>query len=83
MNISWEAIVAIVLYTIGSTLGFVWWMATQTITLQFVREDLAKANTTLNALDGTYAKNTDVTREITRLDLSIRAAHNRIDELKK
>lgn len=83
MNLPWEAIIALVVYIIGSTIGFVWWMATQTITLQFVREDLAAANKLLNSFDGTYAKNIEMAREISRLDLSIRSAHNRIDEIKK
>ena len=55
MNVPWEDVVAVLLYIVSSTLGFVWWMATQTIILQFVREDLAKANKLLTAMESTYA----------------------------
>lgn len=79
MNIPWEALTALGIYIIGSTIGFVWWMATQTITLQFVREDLGKANKILVGFEGTYATKVDMTR----VELSVDKAHGRIDELIK
>ena len=77
MNIPWEALIALGIYIIASTIGFVWWMATQTITLQFVREDLAKANKILLGFEATYATKVDVTR----IEMSVDKAHERIDEL--
>ncbi len=79
MQVPWEAIIALGIYIIGSTVGFVWWMATQTITLQFVREDLAKANKILNSFELTYATKI----ELSRLENNVQAAHRRIDEMKK
>lgn len=83
MNVPWEAVVTILLYIVAQTVGFVWWMATQTITLQFVREDLARANGLLLSIDATFATKVDVGKEIGRLDASILAAHRRIDEVKQ
>jgi len=42
LNVPWEAIVAVSIYIVGSTVGFIWWMATITITVQVIREDLKK-----------------------------------------
>lgn len=83
MNVPWEAITAILLYIIASTIGFVWWMATQTITLQFVREDLEKANRLLLSFDSSFALKVDVGKDIGRLESNISAAHKRIDEIRK
>lgn len=83
MNIPWEAIVAVLLYLIASTVGFIWWMATQTITLQFVREDLEKANRLLLAFDSSFALKVDVSKEFGRIEASVLAAHKRIDDIKK
>lgn len=82
MNIPWEAIEGLAIYVIASTIGFVWWMATQTITLQFVRDDLAKANQILATADSTYATKIELTKETSRIDVIIQAAHRRIDEIK-
>lgn len=56
MQIPWEAIVSLSLYIIGSTIGFVWWMATitqQIKTLTDVVKEMSVAN-------GLYAKKEDV-----------------------
>lgn len=83
MNVPWEAIVSVILYILVTTGGFIWWMATQTITLQFVREDLAKANSLLLSYDATFATKSDVAKELGRIENSVLAAHRRIDEFKK
>ena len=83
MNVPWEAIEGLAVYILASTAGFIWWMATQTITLQFVREDLAKANKILSSAEATYATKPELAKEIGRLDSNIQAAHRRIDELKQ
>ena len=82
MNIPWEALTALLLYIIASTIGFVWWMATQTITLQFVREDLQNANKLLGALESLSVTKPEFAKEVARFELSIQAAHRRIDEIK-
>lgn len=79
MQVPWEAIIGLGTYILASTIGFVWWMATQTITLQFVREDLAKASALLAGFEATYATKVDMAKDISRLDLSIQSAHKRID----
>jgi hypothetical protein len=42
MEIPWGAIVALGIYVIGSTVGFVWWMATITVTMQYMKDSLTK-----------------------------------------
>lgn len=55
MQIPWEAIVAVLIYIIGSTLGFVWWMATQTIKLEFALVALDKISKALTTAEATFA----------------------------
>lgn len=83
MNIPWEAIIALAIYIIGSTVGFVWWMATQTITLQFVREDLSKANRMLLNFEATYITRVEVAKDIGRIENAVNSAHARIDKWTK
>lgn len=79
MQIPWEAIIALGMYVITSTVGFVWWMATQSVTLQFLREDLAKANKMLMGIELTYATKVEVSKDNARIENSLAAAHKRID----
>ena len=79
MNIPWEAIIGLGIYIAGSTVGFIWWMAVQTTTLQFVREDLQAARKMLEGFETTYAKSLDVAKDIGRVEQSVQAAHKRID----
>lgn len=82
MSIPWEALAALFVYIIGSTVGFIWWMATQTITLQFVREDLKKANDTLAGMDATYATKADMAKEFSWRDKKIDAIGAKMDQIK-
>ena len=79
MNIPAEAVISLFIYIVASTVGFIWWMATQTITLQFVREDLAKANKILTGFEVIYATK----NELSRVETTVAAAHRRIDEMNK
>jgi len=75
MNIPAEAVISLFIYIVASTVGFIWWMATQTITLQFVREDLAKANKILLGFETMYATKI----ELSKVETSVDKAHERID----
>lgn len=77
MNIPWEAITALAMYVIASTVGFVWWMSDQTTTMRFLKETLAEL-VKQNAL---YATKTEVTEKIILLTSSINKAWDKIDVL--
>lgn len=81
MNIPWEAIVALLIYAIGSTIGFIWWMATQTITLQFMEKSITKISSTLDKAEATYATKVDLAKEVTTLTTSLDKAWIKIDHL--
>lgn len=78
MQVPWEAIVAVILWILGTTFGFVWWMATQTMTLQFVKQALDEALLEIKKFDVSYAK----TKDLDRLDSKVNAAWTAIEKLK-
>ena len=80
MNVPWEALVTVALYMIASTVGFIWWMAVQTITLQFVREDLKVALELLAKADATYATKIDVAKDISNVFKQIDALWKKSDK---
>lgn len=81
MNIPWEAIVAVVIYIIGSTIGFIWWMATITITMQFMKESLEKMTKAIEKADAIYATKVEMTEKFTAVNLSLDKAWLKIDHL--
>lgn len=82
MNIPWEAIVAVLLYIIGSTLGFVWWMATQTIKLEFALTALAKISDALTRAEAEFATKIELVKEVTLLTKSCDKNWEAIDRIK-
>lgn len=82
MQVPWEALVSVILYIIASTLGFVWWMATQTMTLQFVKQSLDEALMEIKKFDVTYAKSIEVAKDLGRMDLRMDAAWEAIEKLR-
>ncbi len=79
MQIPWEAIVTLSLYIIGSTIGFVWWMATITEQLKSLK-DLVKAIIDNNML---YARKEDIAREFGVFEKQIEAMWIRVDKLRE
>lgn len=75
MQLPWEAIVALGIYILGSTVGFIWWMATITAQLNFLIGDLKSLK------EAGLAKQSDVDKEFGRVQKDIDAAHRRIDEM--
>lgn len=79
MNIPWEAIEGLAVYILGSTLGFVWWMATiteQIKTLSKLVEKMAQA-------DSLYARKEDVARELGVIESRQDTMWEKFDKLKE
>ena len=79
MQIPWEAIEGLAVYIIGSTIGFVWWMAT--ITEQI--KTLSKLVTKMSEADGLYARKEDVARELGVIILRQETMWEKYDKLKE
>lgn len=82
MQIPWEALVALFTYIIGSTLGFVWWMATQTIKLEFALNALDKISKVLAASEATFATKVEMAKELVAVNKSIDKAWLEIDKIR-
>lgn len=79
MNIPWEAIEGLGVYIIGSTIGFVWWMAT--ITEQI--KTLSKLVETMSKADSLYARKDDMARELGVIENRQEAMWAKFDKLKE
>lgn len=82
MQVPWEAIVALVIYILGSTGGFIWWMATQTIKLEIALSTLTDIKKTLDTAEATYATKVEVAKDFTSRDKQIDAIWKKLDLLK-
>lgn len=82
MNIPWGALVALFTYIIASTLGFVWWMATQTIKLQFALDALKEITNTLSTSEATFATKVEMAKELIMINKTIDKAWLEIDKLR-
>ncbi len=82
MIIPWEALIALLIYIIGSTLGFVWWMATQTIKLEFALTALDVIKTSLSMAEATYAKKVEIAEKFAIMDRAIEKQWDEIDKLR-
>lgn len=82
MNVPWEAIVALLIYAIGSTIGFIWWMATQTITLQFMEKAITKMSSTIEKADATYATKIELGEKLAVVTSSLDKAWVKIDHIR-
>ena len=82
MNVPWEAAITVVLYLIGSTLGFVWWMATQTIKLEIAITNLEEIKKTLSKSEATYATKVDVAKDVSNIFKEIDALWKKYDHSK-
>lgn len=79
MNIPWEAVEGLLVYVIGSTIGFVWWMATITAdmkTLQGLVKEMSLNN-------GFYARKEDVARELGVIENNQEKMWEKLDRLKE
>lgn len=79
MQIPWEAVVAVIIYTLSSTLGFVWWMATQTMRLQMMGEDLKEMKESVVRSEAIYARKEDVVKDFVHVDQQITALWRKVD----
>lgn len=79
MEIPWGALATIVLYIIGSTIGFVWWMATITEQLKSLKE-LVK---TLTEANGLYAHKSDIARELGIIERNQETMWAKFEKLKE
>ena len=79
MNLPWEAIISLFIYIIGSTIGFVWWMATITQQLKTLTETAREMSTN----NGFYARKDDVARELALIEKQVETMWGRFDRLKE
>lgn len=79
MNIPWGALVTLTLYVIGSTIGFVWWMATVTEKLNTAISKLKEMNDSNHA----YARKEDVARELGVIENNQEKMWEKLDKLKE
>lgn len=79
MQIPWEAIISLSLYIIGSTIGFVWWMATITQQIKTLTDVVKEISVT----NGLYAKKEDVARELGVIENNQEKMWDKIDKLKE
>ncbi len=82
MNVPWEALIALLIYIIGSTLGFVWWMATQTIKLEFALTALDVIKTSLSIAEATYAKKVEIAERFAIIDKALEKSWDEIDKIR-
>lgn len=79
MNVPWEALITLMIYMVGSTIGFVWWMAT--ITEQI--KTLSKLVEKMSESDSLYARKDDVARELGVIESRQEAIGIKFDKLKE
>lgn len=79
MNIPWEAIEGLCVYILGSTLGFVWWMATITEQLKALSKLVEK----MSEADGLYARKDDMARELGVIESRQSTMWDKFDKLKE
>lgn len=79
MVLPWGAIVALVIYVLGSTFGFVWWMATITEQLK----SLSKAVEVMSQLNNLYSKKEDMARELGVIERNQETMWAKFDKLKE
>jgi hypothetical protein len=81
MNVPWEAVVALLIYAIGSTIGFIWWMATQTITLQFMEKAITKMSAAIERAEATYATKIELAEKFVVVNKSLDEAWAKLDHI--
>lgn len=79
MQVPWGAVMTLIIYIIGSTFGFVWWMATITEKLNSALAKLREINEN-NAM---YAKKEEVARELGIMERNQQAMWAKLDKLKE
>lgn len=79
MEIQWGALVTLGIYVIGSTIGFVWWMATITEKLNSALIKLKE----LSDNNAIYARREDVARELGVIEKQIETMWGKLDKLKE
>lgn len=79
MQIPWGAIITLLVYIVGSTIGFVWWMATITEQLK----NLGVAVTNLSNNNILYARKEDIARELGVIEKRQETMWEKLDKLKE
>lgn len=79
MNIPWEAVEGLLVYVIGSTIGFVWWMATITEQIKTLNILVTK----MSNADGLYARKEDVAKELALFERQQETMWTKLDKLKE
>lgn len=79
MQIEMGAIVTLVIYVVGSTIGFVWWMATMTVKLDMALVKLREMQDNNNS----YARKEDVARELGVIERNQDTMWTKFEKLKE
>lgn len=79
MQIPWGAVVTLFLYIVGSTIGFIWWMATITEKLNSALEKLREMGINNNL----YARKEDVARELGVIEKNQETMWAKFDKLEE
>jgi len=79
MEVPWGAFITLGIYIVGSTIGFVWWMAT--ITEQI--KNLTKIIQEMSANHTLYARKEDIARELGVIERQQETLWERYDKLKE
>lgn len=79
MNIPWEAIEGLFVYIVGSTIGFVWWMATVTADMKVLKELVR----TITEHGGMYARKDDIARELGVIEKNQETMWAKFEKLKE
>ena len=79
MSIPWEAIMSLICYLVGSTIGFVWWMATMTEQVKSLTRMVQK----MADMDGIYARKEDVAKELALFEKQQESLWKKYDILKE
>lgn len=80
MQVPWEGVIALLLYIISSTIGFVWWMATQTMKMQTMGEDLKEMKESVIRSEAIYARKEDIIKDFTRMEQQMNAVWRKLDK---
>lgn len=79
MQVPWEALVAMGIYIISSTICFVWWMATISVTLEILKKAVEKMSAQSDQHELIYVKKEDLAKEFSWRDKRLDAAWTKID----
>ena len=79
MTFPWEAILTLTI----SLIGFIAWLTKISVLQDQSLDRLSEIKLKIGVIEATFVTESELAREIGRIEQSVTAAHKRIDEIKK